>query len=265
MELNLENSQFELIEAPYPICFVNNFIDEKNCEKLYREVLDFSNYDDVVMSGRQRVNKGSKNFNNYLRKSPNLLSLYEKLNNKDFYLNMKNILDNLPSSKKWQAQIGDFKYSKEDFSEQSFDLIKYLRKTKIISNFFKKIVNLDMDFSKSKNGYFRDAHRDRGTRIISFLLYLNSIKQEDGGQFEVYGLKKNENDIRKLDRFPNKDSTVKLFNFPPKAGQLFFFTSTPNSYHGVSKFLSEKKMRVFIYGSYCLDRNVEWKNFGENN
>ena len=105
MELNLENSQFELIDAPYPIGFVDNFIDKKDCENLYKEIIDFTNYDDVVMSGRQRVNKGSKNFNEYLKKSPNLLSLYEKLNNKDFYLNMKNILDKLPSSKKWQAQI----------------------------------------------------------------------------------------------------------------------------------------------------------------
>ena len=116
MELNLENSQFKLIDAPYPIGFVNNFIDEKNCEKLYREILDFSNYDDFVMSGRKRVNKGSKNFNEYLKKSPYLLSLYEKFNNKDFYQKMKNILDNVPSSKKWQAQIGDFNYSREDFS-----------------------------------------------------------------------------------------------------------------------------------------------------
>ena len=122
-----------------------------------------------------------------------------------------------------------------------------------------------MDFSKSKNGYFRVAHRDRGTRIISFLLYLNSIDKKDGGQFEVYGLKKDEDDINKLERFPHIDSTVKLFNFPPQSWSTIFFTSTPNSYHGVSKFLSEKKMRVFIYGSYCLDRIVEWKNFSENN
>ena len=136
MELNLENSLFKSINAPYPIGFVDNFIDEKNCKKLYREILDFSNYDDLVMSGRQRVNKGSKNFNDYLKKSPSLLSLYEKLNNRDFYLNMKNILDNLPNSKKWRAEIGDFNYSKEDFSEQSFDLIKYLRKTKNYLKFF---------------------------------------------------------------------------------------------------------------------------------
>ena len=40
-----------------------------------------------------------------------------------------------------------------------------------------------MDFSKSKNG-FLDAYRDRGTRIIIFG-YLNSIEQEDGGQFQL--------------------------------------------------------------------------------
>ena len=39
------------------------------------------------------------------------------------------------------------------------------------------------------------------SRIISFLLYLNSIDDKDGGQFEVYKLKQEENDIKKLKRF----------------------------------------------------------------
>ena len=92
------------------------------------------------------------------------------------------------------------------------------------------------------------------------MLYLNSIDDKDGGQFEVYKLKQEENDIKKLKRFPELNTTVKINNFPPKAGQLFIFSSTPNSYHGVSKFISKDKMRVFIYGSYSLDRNVDWKN-----
>ena len=260
MELNLKNLKFKAIDAPYPIGFINNFIDEKDCESLCKEIIDFKNFDDVVMSGRQRVNKGSKNFSDYLKTSPNLFYLYDKLNSKDFYLDMKELLEKLPNSNKWHAQIDNFVYSKENFGEQKFNLIKYLRKTKIISSFFKKIVNLDMDFSKSKSGYYRNAHRDRGTRIISFLLYLNSIDDKDGGQFEVYKLKQEENDIKKLKRFPELNTTVKINNFPPKAGQLFIFSSTPNSYHGVSKFISKDKMRVFIYGSYSLDRNVDWKN-----
>ena len=72
-----------------------------------------------------------------------------------------------------------------------------------------------MDFSKSKDGYFRDAHRDRETRIISFLLYLNSIEQEDGGQFEIYGLKKDENDLLQAYYiFTNKIKTGKALPKP---------------------------------------------------
>ena len=32
----------------------------KFVKNLYKEIIEFDNYDDVVMSGRQRVNKGSK-------------------------------------------------------------------------------------------------------------------------------------------------------------------------------------------------------------
>jgi len=264
MELNLDKLKFQQINAPYPIGFIDNFIDKTKCKKLYNEIVNFKNFDDFVMSGRQRVNKGSTNFNNYLKTSPNLFSLYNKLNNKDFYLKMKKLLEKIPNSKIWQTQINSFDYSKENFGEQNFNLIKYLRKTKLISFFLKRVINLDMDFSKSKYGYFRTAHRDRGTRLISFLLYLNSLDKKDGGQFEVYKLKQEENDIKKLKRFPNLNTTIKLHNFPPRAGQLFIFSSTPNSYHGVSKFISKNKMRVFIYGSYSLDKNVEWKKSNEN-
>jgi len=259
MDLNLENFKFKSIDVPYPIGYINNFINPNDCKKLCEEIINFSSFDDLVMSGRQRVNKGSKRFDEYLKKSPALLSLYNQLNKKEFYLSMKNILDGLPNSKKWNSSIDDFDYSKYNFGEQNFNLFKYLRKTKLISSFFKNTINLDMDFSKSKNGYFRAAHRDRNTRIISFLIYLNTIDESEGGRFEVYKLKKDHNDPKKLNRFPDKNSTVKLCDFPPKSGQFFIFSSTPNSYHGVSKFLSKDKLRVFIYGSYSLDRSVKWK------
>ena len=80
MELNLNNYKFQTIDAPYPIGFIDNFIDKKNCESLFTEIVNFTNFDDMVMSGRQRVNKGSKNFNDHLKTSPFLTSLYEKLN-----------------------------------------------------------------------------------------------------------------------------------------------------------------------------------------
>ena len=62
-------------------------------------------------------------------------------------------------------------------------------------------MNLDVDFSRSKKGYFRKAHRDRDTRIISFLLYLNTIDKKLGGEFEVYKTKEQIKDIAMLKRF----------------------------------------------------------------
>ena len=73
---------------------------------------------------------------------------------------------------------------------KALNFFSHLRETKFISKFFRQTLNLDMDFSKSKKGYFREAHRDRDTRVISFLIYLNSFKNKDGGQLQIFKTKK---------------------------------------------------------------------------
>ena len=170
---------------------------------------------------------------------------------------MRKKIDGISHDSCWKPVLGDFSFSKENYGEQSFDLFKLIRKSFFISKFFKKTLNLDIDFSKSKKGYFRQAHRDRDTRVISFLIYLNSIKEDFGGAFEVYESKLK--DLNLLKRFPEPKDVELVDKFSPKAGQLFLFSSTPDSYHGVSKFTSDIQERVFIYGSYSLDRKVIWK------
>ena len=91
------------------------------------------------------------------------------------------------------------------------------------------------------------------------MLYLNTIDKELGGEFEIYKFKNNNKKLNDLKRFPEENEVNLIDKFSPKSGQLFFFLSTPDSYHGVSKFLSEDTDRVFIYGSYSLDRKVVWK------
>ena len=256
MYICLDKFKITKVNAPYPVGFIDDFLDNNDCKKLYDEIKSFDKYDDLVMSGRHRVNKGSQKFYNYLNKSPNLSSLYEKLNNKDFFLSMKDKLDTINQNNVWTYKIDNFIFSKENYGEQSFSIVKYLRKNNLIASFFKKTLNLDIDFSISKKGYFREAHRDRCTRVISFLIYLNTIKKGLGGEFEVY--KSNSDDLKNLKRFPNKNDVTLVDKFSPKSGQIFIFLSTPNSYHGVSKFISNDQERVFIYGSYSLDRNVNW-------
>ena len=86
-----------------------------------------------------------------------------------------------------------------------------------------------MDFSKSKRGYFRQAHRDRDTRVISFLIYLNNISKKDGGQFEVYKSKKNYRDPKLYKRFTENNTVLKINKFPQVSVQMFVFLSTPSS------------------------------------
>ncbi len=257
MNLTLKNLNLNKINAPYPIGYIDDFLTNENCEKLFEEISLFEDYDDLVMNGRMRVNKGSNKFKTYLEKSPNLNLLYNKLNNKDFFIEMKNKLD-LLSQSKWSPDINNFTYSEKNYGEQSFNLIKLFRKSSLISRFFKKTINLDIDFSRSKKGYFRKAHRDRDTRIISFLIYLNTIDKKFGGEFEVYKFNNEVRNVKELKRFPKETDITLVDKFSPKSGQIFLFTSSPESYHGVSKFTSENQDRVFIYGSYSLDRKVIW-------
>ena len=111
MNLTLKNLNLNKINAPYPIGYIDDFLTNENCEKLFEEISLFEDYDDLVMNGRMRVNKGSNKFKTYLEKSPNLNLLYNKLNNKDFFIEMKNKLD-LLSQSKWSPDIENFNMKK---------------------------------------------------------------------------------------------------------------------------------------------------------
>ena len=138
MEFNLKNYKLVNVDAPYPIGYIDNFIGNSECEKLFKEICAFDSYDDLVMNGRMRVNKGSQKFKEYLENSPNLLSLYEKLNNKVLFLEMKNKLDLIVNKQLWKAELKNFNFSQINYGEQKFSLLKYLRKSWLISKFLKK-------------------------------------------------------------------------------------------------------------------------------
>ena len=54
-------------------------------------------------------------------------------------------------------------------------------------------------------------------------------------------------------------------SFTPKKGTVVFFQSTPNSYHGVKRFVEKNcPKRFFIYGSYALNKPVIWNYKGNS-
>ena len=103
-------------------------------------------------------------------------------------------------------------------------------------------------------------HRDEVNRLYNFLIYLTDIPKKNGGSLTVYKKKINKNLRKSFRRFPKINELDKLKEFTPKQGSVIFFKSTPNSYHGVTRFKEKNcPKRFFIYGSYALNKPVIWK------
>ena len=82
------------------------------------------------------------------------------------------------------------------------------------------------------------------------------LRFENGGSLEIYQYKKS-NKI--FDRFPNKNNLKLIKKIPPKFGKLIVFLSSPESIHGVEKFVAKNnEKRIFLYGSYTSFSNVNW-------
>ena len=174
-------------KTSFPIIQVDNLLSDNSCEKLKKDIQKQKNFDDFVMNGRNRINKGSSTFKNFLEKSKIAKKLYKSLNSKTTFERILEIFLNNFQDFSWKFQGKRFSYSKVNYGNQ---------KGKILTNQKQKdknkhIVNLDIDFSVSENGYFREPHRDRSTRIINFLIYLNSIPKKMEEHWKFLKQKKN--------------------------------------------------------------------------
>jgi len=245
---NLLDNKFEKCKADFPILISQNFIDKKNCKKISNEIEKFKKFDDVVMNGRNRINKGSKNFKRFIARSKNAAKIFNILNNKKFYLDLITQFEN--NFKKLNLK----KFKNYNFSKINYGLQSGKKLTKY--NFRNLTCNLDMDFSVSEKGYVRGIHRDRVTRVVNFLIYLNKLPYKSGGDLEIFNLKNK----KKLDRFQNKKNVRKVSTIKSLPGRTVFFLSSPNSYHAVSKITKNTK-RFFIYGSFSLNKAVSWDNY----
>jgi hypothetical protein len=149
------------------------------------------------------------------------------------------------------------------FNPKKFTIKKKLNSSELKkllgNNYSNPKVNLDIDFSVSKGGYRLRPHRDDITRLYNFLIYLNDIPKKNGGSLTIYRKKAKKNLRKSFRRFPKINELEIVKAFTPKKGTVVFFQSTPNSYHGVKRFVeSNCPKRFFIYGSYALNKPVIW-------
>jgi hypothetical protein len=256
-DMNFEKKNY--FYKPFPFIIIKDFMNKDFSTHLKNEIINFDNYDDKVMVNRKRIYKGSKNFNKLLLSSKCASQIYNNLNSIEMFKFFYNLFDLKKSNWKVKDNLGNF--SKNYFGKQEDTIYESIVKFLALKNIIQTRINLDIDFSMAGKGYNRGPHRDRETRVLNFLIYLNDFKKEDGGDFQIFDYKNNDKiKYNNYPRFPKEDLVLPVHSILPEQGKLVLFLSTPNSYHAAGEFLRNDKKRVFIYGSYSLNKKATWVN-----
>lgn len=213
-------------DYPYPHIEVDNCFDQETLQKLIDEFPDVSS-EGTVMGGRKKMNTGSPGFKPWIAKSPTWKAFYDWLNQDEvmhqFISYYRDELD------KWDSVVTeDFRLGEE--------------------------CGLHIDWSSATDGYVREIHRDTNKRIFNFLIFFND-KDWKGGDFVVHS----SDDVSgNLPQQIWNDKALPIHKTVEAAkNKGFFFLSTPNSYHSVSKQFETKTPRKFIYGAYSLRGGVD--------
>ncbi len=255
----LKIEKLKKIKSNFPVLIGSNIIPKNICKKLIKEISSSKSFDDMIMGGRSRINKGSKNFDKYIQNSKISKKIFKLFNSKSFYKKIENMF-----KKKFKNGSWENSNLPEIFNTKKFTIKKKLNSSELQkmlgNNYSNPKVNLDIDFSVSKGGYRLRPHRDDITRLYNFLIYLTDIPKKNGGSLTIYKKKTKKNIRKSFKRFPKINELDIVKEFTPKQGTAVFFQSTPNSYHGVKRFIEKNcPKRFFIYGSYALNKPVIWK------
>jgi len=254
----LKIERLKIIKSNFPVLVGDKVLSKSICKALIKEISNSKSFDDMIMGGRSRINKGSKNFNIYIKNSKISQKIFKLFNSKSFYKKIEKIFKNKFENTSWKNEN-----LPNIFNKSKFTIKKKLNSSelkKILGNNYKNPkVNLDIDFSVSRGGYRLRPHRDDITRLYNFLIYLTDIPKKNGGSLTIYRKKTKKNIRKSFRRFPKINELEIVKEFTPKQGTVVFFQSTPNSYHGVKRFIEKNcPKRFFLYGSYALNKPVIW-------
>ena len=87
----LSTNRLKKIKSNFPVLVGNNVVSKNICNLLIKEISNSKSFDDMIMGGRSRINKGSKNFNLYIKNSVNSAKLFKLFNSKSFYKKIENL------------------------------------------------------------------------------------------------------------------------------------------------------------------------------
>ena len=167
--MNFKNK--EILIKPFPLLISDisdDFLNKENQSLICNEILEIKGKKDtkMEMGGRYRYSsnfftkkKYCNQIFNYFNKESTFNFLFNELNNSlNKFVLKNNYITFLNTITKKDEKINRF--------------LPFL---------YKKKFYLEMDFSIAKKNYSREPHHDKHSRILSFLLYLNTTNIKSGG------------------------------------------------------------------------------------
>lgn len=252
---------------------LKNFLEEDFCKNLIDNANKFIDFNKHLLIHGNRITISASNieYNELCKNSEIWKSLEKKLNSYEF---LEFCCKNVDLDIKKFCLRNFFKIKNPSKSEEIYkkissstnklipthSLTKFLlfrvyreisRKIKFSRIFYprKKPVELLYDYSKAGNGYSIEIHRDSDSRVVVFLLYLNSLSEDSvGGNLDLYKLIKEDKNLSR----PDYNSCKKINSIKPEAGTLVIFLNENDSYHAVSQMKNHTDSRHFIYGGFTL-------------
>ncbi len=254
---------------------IDNFIDNELCKKLMDaySITNSSKNRKEIHGGREFLSSTTLEFYNLLKKSKDWKNLENKINSSEF---LELCIKKLDLKEKKFSLVNFFKcenltniqklYKELSWTVSRFvskkNLIIYfiirvyrdiLRKIKFSRLFYpsKDAVELLFDYSIAVNGYSRKIHRDSDSRLVVFILYLNTPSKTDtheGGDFDIYKLVDGDENTG----YPDKKNCEKIKSIKPESGKLVVFLNENDSFHGVEEMRNHSESRHFIYGGFTL-------------
>lgn len=262
---------------------IDNFINKETCKSLINSAEDHINTKNkpIIHGGREFLSSTDAKFDDLINNNKDWKKLLDKINSEKFLHSCLKKFDvvekfclvnffKTKKSKNFQKKIQEISSSIMRLNTTN-NLLFYtlyrlyrlcLRKIKFSKLFYpnKSAVELLFDYSKAVNGYSREIHRDSDSRLMVFILYLNSPSKNDnfkGGDFDIYKIIKGNKNVT----FPKEKNCKKIDTITPKAGKMIFFLNDNFSFHGVKKMQHHSKARHFIYGGFTLlNRNNPFIN-----
>jgi hypothetical protein len=117
-----------------------------------------------------------------------------------------------------------------------------------------------LDIEKSTSGYSKRPHCDRANRLCSLIIYFCDANERglEGGELQLFEHVR-EQDIDKMPRYPKTEEVREVARLKPSDNLGVFFPCSNNSYHGVTKIVSDGKERDFLYINISGDVPSLWQ------